>query len=262
MIAGIRILRLLMLIPVSGALLIGQHGFGGGPHSAGTGHSSAGIGRSPIAPFHMPPTIGIGRSSIAGTGPVYGNHFVGRYPGVSQGYGRYNRYPYGPWRRNSRYGRFTYALPYAYFGAPYYPLFFDSPYADDSDYYNAPAYPSDPEGGAPPDDSGLGAQVQQLSAQISGLQDQLARGAQPALPSSDSTPAAPPSPPITVVLNTGQTLQVHDYAVMGDTFWDFSAQPARKIPLSKIDISASARASEANGAEFPQVGSPRSSEAR
>ncbi len=255
--AGIRIFWLAMLLPISGALLMAQHGYGGGSHSAGSGHFSAGIGHSPIAPFHMPSTIGIGRSSRAGSAPVYGNNFAGRYPGFSQGRGTYPRSPYGPWRRGSRYGRFNYGLPYAYFGSPYYLPFLDGPYADDFDSYNSPG-DNDAQGGAPADDSGLGEQVQQLSAQINGLQNQLAQRTRPSPLADDSAPPPdPPSPPITVVLDSGQALKVRNYAVMGDTFWDFSSQPTRKIPLSKIDVPASSKASEANGAEFPQIGSGR-----
>jgi len=105
----------------------------------------------------------------------------------------------------------------------------------------------------------LGEQVQQLSSQINGLQDQLAQRTQlSGPPEYSTTPApAPPSPPLTVVLTSGQTLEVQNYAVMGDAFWDFSSQPIRKIPVSKIDVAASARASEANGAEFPQLSSGR-----
>ncbi len=248
MIAGIRVLWLAMLVPVSGALLMAQHG-----HASIT--NSAGIGHSPIAPLHMPPTIGIGRSSIPGSAPVYGNHYAGFGPA----FGGYNRYAYGPWRSGSRYGRFNYGLPYAYFGAPYYLPFLDGPYSNDFDSYNSSVYPSDPQGGAPPEGGGLSEQVQQLSAQINGLQNQLAQGTRPSPLRDESTSSSsvPPSPALTLVLTSGQTLEVQNYAVMGDTFWDFSSQPARKIPVSKIDIPASARASEANGAEFPQIGSGR-----
>ena len=260
---GIRILWLAILVPVSGALLTAQHGYGGGAHSSGVGHSS-------IAPFHMPSAIGMSSPAIGVSTPAYGSHFAGtypigsrypvgsRYPGYSQRSGTYSGSPYGPWRRGSRYGRFAYALPYAYFGAPYFP-FFGGPYSDDFDSYNTPGYSGDPQGGPPPDDNGLGEQVQQLSAQISGLQEQLAQSNRPSPLRDDSTPAAPvpPSPSLKVVLNSGQTLEVQNYAVMGDSFWDFSSQPARKIPLSKIDVPASARASEANGAEFPPISSGR-----
>lgn len=250
--AGIRILWLAMLLTASGALLCAQHGYGGGSHSAGVGHSA-------VSPSHAFSAGATGRSSLGGPMPVYGSHLASGYPGFSHRIGTFPSSPYGPWRRGSRYGRFNYGLPYAYFGAPYYLPFLGGPYFDDSDSYNSPGYGGDPQGGAPADDSGLGEQVQQLSAQINGLQDQLAQRMRPSAMTDYSTIPAPPppSPPLTVVLTSGQTLEVQNYAVMGDTFWDFSSQPARRIPLSKIDVAASARASEANGAEFPQVSSGR-----
>jgi hypothetical protein len=58
---------------------------------------------------------------------------------------------------------------------------------------------------------------------------------------------------VTVVLRNGQKLQVQNYAVMGDSFWDFSRQPARRIPLSSVDITASTKATEANGGQFPAI---------
>jgi hypothetical protein len=55
------------------------------------------------------------------------------------------------------------------------------------------------------------------------------------------------------VLRNGQKIQVQNYAVMGDSFWDFSRQPARRIPLSMVDVAASAKATEANGGQFPAL---------
>jgi hypothetical protein len=62
-----------------------------------------------------------------------------------------------------------------------------------------------------------------------------------------------PAPPVTLILTNGEKVQVQNYAIMGSTFWDFSKQPARRIPLSSIDIPASTKATEANGAEFPPI---------
>jgi hypothetical protein len=40
---------------------------------------------------------------------------------------------------------------------------------------------------------------------------------------------------------------------MGDSFWDFSRQPARRIPLTSVDIAASTKVTEANGGQFPAI---------
>jgi hypothetical protein len=63
-------------------------------------------------------------------------------------------------------------------------------------------------------------------------------------------------PPITVVLQSGQQFVVQNYAVMNGLLWDFSKPAVRKIPLASIDLSASARATSAAGADFPELTSP------
>jgi hypothetical protein len=96
----------------------------------------------------------------------------------------------------------------------------------------------------------LGRQMQSLNDQISQLRDAQRRG--PVPPASDSQ-QNDTAVPVTVVLRNGQQIQVQNYAVMGQTFWDFSHRPARKIPIATIDIAASARATESKGGEFPQI---------
>jgi hypothetical protein len=93
----------------------------------------------------------------------------------------------------------------------------------------------------------LGHQLQILSDQIEQLKNAQRH---------EAVPQTTPQAPITVVLRNGQQIQVQNYAVMDQTFWDFTRQPARRIPVSSIDIAASTRATEANGAEFPQLGTP------
>lgn len=92
----------------------------------------------------------------------------------------------------------------------------------------------------------------------------------PPYPAAPPAPAVPPSeyrepagaaqpepvviqPPITIVLQNGQKFVVQNYAVMDATLWDFSKPVTRKIPLATIDVSASARATNAAGAEFPEL---------
>jgi hypothetical protein len=111
-------------------------------------------------------------------------------------------------------------------------------------------YDPDAEAAAMAQDA-LMEQVQKLSAQVSQLQSN-----QQAQASAAVQPEAPlPSqPPVTLILRNGQQLQVQNYAVMDKTFWDLTNQTARKIPISTIDVSASAKATEASGGEFPQLG--------
>lgn len=161
----------------------------------------------------------------------------------------------GVGRASGFYGRNLHRMPFAYWLAPYYygPL----DYLDSGDTgAPAPDYDTgyDPNvAAAMAAQNALVNQVRNLSAQVA----QLEYGQQmEAPPNSQQQPPAPPQVPVTLVLRNGQQLQVQNYAVMDRTFWDFSNQPVRKIPLSSIDINASEKATQANGGEFPQMPTP------
>jgi hypothetical protein len=55
---------------------------------------------------------------------------------------------------------------------------------------------------------------------------------------------------IILVFRDGRRLRVRDYAVVGQTFWDFSEDRARKIPLSRIDFDATTQVNEERGIDF------------
>ncbi len=281
MTAAQRLLGIPLLMVASGALLLAQHGGGagghggsGGAHGGGGAHGTGFASRSGSSihtgtPAGLPGSaysigipasaysIGIPASAYSIGVPAPG--FAGArgfYPGSSNSYGANGSYVYGPWRSQRGYGR----RGYGYLGAPYFPLWAlgDDYGYDDPGYGNyPPPYSSDYQQGPPMQDPmGVSDQLQQLSAQVNDLQNRLGQGggmSGPAIPQVRQD-ALPPSPPLTVVLTTGQTLKVENYAVMGSTLWDFSSQPVRKIPFSRINIEASSKASEANGAEFPQLG--------
>ena len=102
----------------------------------------------------------------------------------------------------------------------------------------------------------LGEQLQRLSAQVEELKSEQRQGG-PATATPQAPQDAPPVAPITVVLRDGQRLQVASYAVMNHVFWDFSQQPARRIPVANIDLAASTKATEAAGGEFPELAMSR-----
>jgi hypothetical protein len=103
----------------------------------------------------------------------------------------------------------------------------------------------------------LGEQIRRLSAEIEALRNAQQQNSQPPdYPQASEAPQLPPAPPIVLVLRDGQQVKTDNYAVMNNTLWDFSKQPARRIPISSINVSASEKASEANGAEFPQISTP------
>ncbi len=274
-----RLLVLPVSLTLSVTLMLAQHGSpGGGAGHAGGGAHAGGMHaqahtaqaraaqpnttqafapapyRAVVSPY---PAAAPGLPSASAYASAAGGNPAYRQPVVGGRVGRAGRY--------NRHG--NYAYPYGYLAAPYYPLW---GFGDDSDYSNQPAYSSDyqPAGPEPdPDAAALGQQLAHLSAQVNDLQNQIGqnqagqnqREGFPNAPEANVPQAsapqdpAPPSPPLTVILTSGQTLHVQNYAVMGNVFWDFSAQPVRKIPLSKIDVPASTKATEATGAEFPPL---------
>ncbi len=223
--------------------LMAQHGsFGGSRFSAPAGHGIQPIGGGNTFPVRTygPPPLGL-RAPAAG--------FTGIDPGALRSQPRY-------YRHGRRY-------PQAAFFAPYYYPF---GYSDDNGYDAYPPYDAaqDPAvQAAAVTANTLGRQIQNLSAQVRQLRsDQEAARAQQSAPPPDGAAAAeepqiPPAPPIKLVLRTGQQIQVQDFAVVDGTFWDFTSQPTRKIPISNIDIPASQKATEDSGAEFPQLAGNR-----
>jgi hypothetical protein len=136
--------------------------------------------------------------------------------------------------------------PYRYPGLlafPFVPFYDSSDYAGDPYSYNQP--PPDPSEGYGP-------------VPYAGPPPQYAMSdSQPAMPPQTAYQQPPePLPPLVVVLQNGQKLQLSNYAVVDDVLWDFSRAGGRKIPVSSIDLAASAKATEDAGGEFPQFSAP------
>ena len=236
------------------------------------------------AAFAGPPGGGRGGGGFGGRGPISGPAPVGatgpapvgaaasliRTPatGYRNGVAPATSYRAGATTRNSgnrNYDRNRHRAPYALFLAPYatYPYYG----YDDTSAFDYGAEPEPPNAPLDPATQSilvgqdqLGQQVQQLGAEVEQLraerQQQQANGypAQPASPGPAEQDQSQNTPPVTLVLQSGQQIQVRNYAVMDGVFWDFSKQPTRKIPLSSINLAASAQATAANGGEFPDLG--------
>jgi hypothetical protein len=234
----------------------GGHGAMGVPHTAGPIAAAAGT-----RPYPVPPIVALQHPELR----PHSAGFTGIRPGA---YSQSGGYYYQGGRHGDR-GRGGY-LPYRY-GLPYLPIFGYGDYGvSQQNDAAADAIAAQAQTAATTQNL-LGEQVERLSAEIENLRDQAVSPAATAQQSSatpqaqaapDPPPApdpdpAPPQPPITVVLKNGNRMQIQNYAVMGQTFWDFTTQPARKIPVSNINVPESVNASSASGAEFPALTSAR-----
>lgn len=222
----IRLFLFSTLALAAGVNLLAQRGGSAGAHAGAPtarGLAPAGGGRPFPVPSGFPAPLGL-QSPAAG--------YTGIRPGALNSR--------GPFVRDYR------RIPYSYFFIPYY---------DSSFGYGYPGYDTYPY--SPPVDpnaqglieNALGEQIQRLSDEIEQLKYNQA------FPPSAYQQPDPQSRqvPITLVLRSGQQIQVQNYAVIDQVFWDFTKQPARKIPISTIDVAASTKATEANGGEFPQL---------
>lgn len=174
----------------------------------------------------------------------------------NNGFNEANRIPTN--RRPNRYRYGAYGIPYV---TPYYG--FDNGYYNSGDYDNGPGPYDNPDPATQQmlmNQDALGEQVQQLTAEIQDMKSRQQQQPPPYLqpnPPAQGTRAADADVqndiPITLVLRSGQRLSVRNYAVTNGVFWDFSKQPAQKIPVSSIDVAASTKATEASGADFPPL---------
>lgn len=251
-------MRLVVLLPLLATLSLSGPP-GGGHSSGGSGaHSVSGthaFSRSAGSGTHIGPATSLsGPAPIGASGPPP----LGAAGSLRYGNGTYGRGTYaGTGRRTGRY-------PYGYypgpFVLPYYGYDGDgNGYYDSGDYGPGADYDSgngDTQALMRNQDA-LGHQVQQLTAEIEDMRDQQQAGPQQPLPNgAAAAPADSESQndvPITIVLRSGQQLNVKNYAVTDGVFWDFSKHPAQKILVSTIDIAASEKATAANGGEFPPI---------
>jgi hypothetical protein len=219
-----------------------QHGGSRGGGSTGHGFSSSGShGGISSSGFH-------GGASV-NAGPHFGSRFVTgvHQPSFHSGVG-FRRPFFGPGRFRNRFffstvwpGFYGYGYPGFYddfySGADYYP-----PYDNSSSAYNA----------AQNDLSQQQQDIDRLEDEVARLREQRPTGSQ------ESGDAAIPQPqgrseistPTVLVFRDKHTQEVQNYAIVGGTLWVFSEQRATKLPLSWLDLEATAKANDERGVDF------------
>ena len=172
--------------------------------------------------------------------------YTGIAPGGLRTIGPRSRYPYLP-----------------YIGSPiYYPGAFDygsssvMPYNDQGVDPNGPGPDATADANMMAAQDAMAEQIRQLSSDLQHMKDNAANSSPTIAPPSGPPSPAPSDPaaiPIQIVLRSGERITSKSYAVMSGMLWDFSSSRIRKIPIASVDVAASTKATEAAGAEFPEL---------
>jgi hypothetical protein len=218
-----------------------SHGsFGGGGHAFSGGHAGSGFAGHSSAPRSFSGRSLSGRS-LSGRSFAGRNYARGSFNRGARGHGRsgtglrIRTYGYG----NRCFGypcRGGYGYPWGYYGG------YDPYWWGDSDS----SYDQDQQ-----DQVGLAEEMNQQS-----LADQQTRQ------QSDQNGYAQPAPrphqperteavsPTVLVFRDQHKQEVENYAIVGQTLWNFAPQRTEKIPLSELDIPATTKANEDRGVSF------------
>ncbi len=201
----------------------GRAGFGGPCCGVGVG-GGFGFGHNP----RVFAGVGTFRPRVIAV-PVYVPSYYA-YPAVSV-YPAYPAYPYP-------------AYPVAYDGySPYTVERGTQPVMEDRTVVYEPARSS-----ARSDDERYGEHY--LDGQ--GTEDRTAPSREQAR--SATPPAVAPresiEPATVLILKTGERVEVHNYAIVGDTVWVLSDRAARKIALSDLDVAKTTKENDARGLGF------------
>jgi hypothetical protein len=191
-------------------------------------------------------------SRVGGRGPMIMNRspaFASVQRGSAHFGTGFNRSFSSPFFFHHHHHRFFRPWPYVvYYGYPYYNDPWGS-YGDNSysaDYQN---YLSSDYSSAYVERSREQAEIERLENEVHRLREE--RDTRESQPSSAAQPdAKDESQPTQLVFHDKRTEEVQNYAIVGQTFWVFSEQRARKIPLAELDIPATKKANDDRGVEF------------
>ncbi len=98
----------------------------------------------------------------------------------------------------------------------------------------------------------LSSQIQALSQQIKSLGQ---KNASPAPALASQQPAIPTkSIPASFVYRDGRVIEAADYAIFGHTLWIFGEETTHRIPLSRLDLTATQKLNDARGVDVALPG--------
>jgi len=222
----------------------GHAGFGGGHAGFSGGHIGGFGGRPGFSGVHAYSGMRSGIASSRGFNRGFSNR-TGRGPFLHNGFGgsRFRGNSYG--LRNNCYGGYgCWGYGYPWWG-DYYPWWWDDDSADDSDYYQ---------------NLGIANQMNQESLEEQQMrQQEEADGDQDAyirpprrIPSAagDDKAGEAVLPPTVLVFRDQHKEEIHNYAIVGQTLWNFSPQRTERISLADLDLAATTKANEDRGVTF------------
>jgi len=236
-----------------------QHG--GGGHGGGGGHSGGGFGGG-----HA------GFSGGHGSGSSHVSGGVRSAPSVSRGFARgpafsprsstraFSRPLNRPFLHDGFRGSRTrgfgfrngcFGIPCRGFGFPwaYGSYWYDPYWFSDSDSSYDDDYNQNVADAAEMNRQNLEEQQMMRQEQADGDQDVYARSVPPrAIP--HEAEGAPILPDTMLVFRDQHKQEVHNYAIIGQTLWNFAPQHTQKIPLSDLDLPATTKANEERGVTF------------
>jgi len=240
----------------SGGFGGGHAGFSGG-HSGGVGgaHAGAGVhvlsgarsGPSASRSFGRPPTSAqrsFARDPYRNRG-FHGNRF-------RRGYGnRFQTYGF----RNNCYG---YACGYGYPGYGYYdPWLWD--WWDSGSTYDQDDPSQDVAAAAEMNRENLEEQRMLRQEEADGDQDAYANSDRAPRPATREADSAPVLPDTVLVFRDQHKQDVRNYAIVGQTLWNFAPGRTEKIALSDLDLPSTTKANDERGVTFrvPAAGEAR-----
>jgi hypothetical protein len=199
----------------------GGHGFSGGHSGFSGGHAFSGA-HSGSSFAARPSARGFASRSFSSRG-------LNRSGGVRLRNGLRSRYGYG-------YG-YGYGYPWLYGGVydPYWWSDSDSRFDYEQQY----------ETGLANEMNEQSLEQQRLRAQ--GDQDLYAKSAPPPPRDKERTEAVPAT---VLVFRDQHKLEVQNYAIVGQTLWNFAPDHTQKIPVSDLDIAATTKANDERGVDF------------
>ncbi len=243
-----------------------QHGggHGGGGHSGGFGGGHAGFSGSHNGGVSGGHASGVHALSGARPTPMASRAFTrppahsarsfSRDPYSNRGFGG-NRF------RDRDRGRFhtygfrnnCYGYPCAGYGYPgtygyYDPWLWD--WWDSGSTYDQDDPSQDVAAAAEMNRQNLEEQRMLRQEEADGDQDLYARSDLAPRPVTREVDGAPVLPDTVLVFRDQHKQEVRNYAIVGQTLWNFSQQRTEKIPLSELDLPATAKANDERGLTF------------